>query len=82
MARRIPQAVACLFLLAFGVGVWIVIARPFETPRDRALRLCGECGLDGLIDATRDRPGHAPKVMSCGPEPLTARPTLTRTAAR
>ncbi len=47
-----------MFLLAFGVGVWIVFARPFESPRDKALRLCGECGLgvaeiDGLIDTMR-----------------------------
>ena len=46
MTRRIAQAVACLFLLTFGVGVWVVLARPFESPRDKALRLCGECGLD------------------------------------
>ena len=47
-----------MFLLAFGVGVWIVFARPFESNRDKALRLCGECGLDvaevdGLIDDMR-----------------------------
>ncbi len=58
MAKRIPQAVACLFLLTFGVGVWIVFARPFESPRGKALRLCGECGLDvaeidWLIDTMR-----------------------------
>ena len=38
--------------------MWIVFARPFESPRDKALRLCGECGLDpaeidGLIDDMR-----------------------------
>ena len=58
MAKRITQALACLFLLAFGFGVWIVLARPFESPRDKVLRLCGECGLDvgeidGLIDGSR-----------------------------
>ncbi len=58
MTRRITQALACLFLLAFGIGVWIVFARPFESPRDKALRLCGECGLDvaeidWLIDSSR-----------------------------
>ncbi len=58
MAKRMAQSVACLFLLAFGVGVWIVFARPFESPRDKALRLCGECGLDvaeidWLIDGSR-----------------------------
>ncbi len=55
MGGRTHQDLACLFLLTFGVGVWIVLARPFESPRDKALRLCGECGLDvaeidGLID--------------------------------
>ena len=58
MAKRMAQALACLFLLTFGVGVWIVFARPFESARDKALRLCGECGLDpaeidGLIDDLR-----------------------------
>ncbi len=38
--------------------MWIVLARPFESPRDKALRLCGECGLeaaeiDWLIDGSR-----------------------------
>ena len=56
--RRSAKAVACLSLLMFGVGVWLVLARPFESPRDRALRLCGECGLDaaeidGLIHSSR-----------------------------
>ena len=58
MDRRSLKAVACLFLLTFGVGVWLVLARPFESPRDRAHRLCGECGLDvdeidWLIDSSR-----------------------------
>ena len=58
MARRIPQALACLFLQTFAVGVWIVLARPFESPRDKALRMCSGCGLDvdevdGLIDGAR-----------------------------
>ena len=58
MAKRSTQALACLFLLMFAVGVWIVFARPFESPRDKALRLCGGCGLDaaeidGLIDDMR-----------------------------
>ena len=35
-----------------------MFARPFESKRDKALRLCGECGLDvaeidGLIDGSR-----------------------------
>ncbi len=52
------QSAACLLLLTFGVSVWIVLARPFESPRDKALRLCGECGLeaaeiDWLIDTMR-----------------------------
>ncbi len=55
MTKSLARAAACLFLLAFGVGVWLVLARPSESPRDKALRLCGECGLDvaeidGLID--------------------------------
>ena len=55
---RPTQVAACLFLLTFGVGVWVVIARPFESPRGKALRLCGECGLDvdeidWLIDTMR-----------------------------
>ena len=38
--------------------MWLVLARPFESSRDKALRLCGECGLgvaeiDGLIDDMR-----------------------------
>ncbi len=58
MGKRFRQALACLFLLTFGVGVWVVFARPFESPRDKALRLCGECGLDvdeidWLIDTMR-----------------------------
>ena len=57
-AKCTAQALACLFLLTFGVGVWIVFARPFESKRDKVLRLCGECGLDvadidGLIDGSR-----------------------------
>ncbi len=55
MAKRITQSLACLFLLTFGVGLWIVFARPFESPQDNAHRPCGKCGLavaeiDGLID--------------------------------
>ncbi len=58
MARRSTKIVACLFLLTFGVGVWIVLTRPFESPRGKALRLCGDCGLDvaeidWLIDTMR-----------------------------
>ena len=58
MAKRITQALACLFLLTFAGGLWIVFARPFESPRDRALQLCGGCGLDvseidWLIDSSR-----------------------------
>ncbi len=32
--KYFPKIIACLFLLAFGVGVWLVFARPFESPRD------------------------------------------------
>ena len=39
--RRTANIAACLFLLTFGVGVWLLFARPFESPRNRALRLCG-----------------------------------------
>ncbi len=58
MAKRMAQIAACLFLLTFGVGVCIVLARPFESPRGKALRLCGDCGLavaevDRLIDTMR-----------------------------
>ncbi len=54
MAKRMAQIAACLFLLTFGVGVWVVFARPFGSPRDKALRLCGECGrtfrnVDGTV---------------------------------
>ena len=56
--KQLPKIVACLFLLTFGVGVWIVFAGPFESPRDKAHRLCCECGLEGaeigwLIDGSR-----------------------------
>ena len=56
--RRNSQVIACLLLLTFGVGVWIVFARPLKSPRAKALRLGGECGLgaaeiDGLIDSYR-----------------------------
>ncbi len=45
-------------VLTIGVGVWVVLASPVESPRDGAHRLCGECGLsvadvDGLIEASR-----------------------------
>ena len=30
MAKRITQVAAFLFLLTFGVGAWIVFARPVE----------------------------------------------------
>ncbi len=58
MTRCYAKALALLFLLTFGVGVWIVYAHPFESPRGTALRLCGECGLgvdeiDWLIDTMR-----------------------------
>ena len=38
--------------------MWLVLARPFESPRGKALRLCGDCGLavdeiDWLIDGMR-----------------------------
>ena len=60
MAKRITQALACLFLLTFGVGVWIVFARPFESPRDKAQRLCGGCGLDvAEIDQLIDDVQHS-----------------------
>ncbi len=58
MIRGFAKVLASLFLAAFGIGVWIVFARPFESLRGKAYRLCGECGLsvaeiDGLIDGSR-----------------------------
>ena len=40
--------------------MWVVLARPFESPRDKALRLCGECGLDvAEIDQLIDDVQHS-----------------------
>ncbi len=45
----------------FAVSGWMFLARPWESPIDRAYRLCGECGLpssevDWLIGVMRDNP--------------------------
>ena len=45
-------------MLTFGVSVWTIFARPFETLRSKAQWLCSECGLDvaeidTLIDGSR-----------------------------
>ncbi len=42
----------------FAVAGWLILARPCESPVERAYRQCSECGLtdnevDWLIDANR-----------------------------
>jgi hypothetical protein len=42
----------------FAVSGWLILARPWESPAERADRLCGECGLtddrtDQLIEDVR-----------------------------
>ncbi len=55
-ARRFKLAAAVvLVVLAIPAGRWMRHARPWESAKARAHRLCGECGLeadeiDGLID--------------------------------
>ena len=55
-AKRIKLGIAvALVVLAIPAGRWLRHARPWESAKARAHRLCGECGLtpeeiDGLID--------------------------------
>lgn len=60
MARRINLAGAvALVVLAIPAGRWLRHAKPWESAKERAHRLCGECGLtpeeiNGLIDELKD----------------------------
>ncbi len=61
MAKRSTKTVAGLLPVMFAVSGWMFLARPWESPVDRAYRLCGECGLpssevDGLIGVMRENP--------------------------
>ncbi len=56
MARRFKLAAGvALVVLAIPAGRWMRHARPWESAKARAHRLCGECGLEpdeihGMID--------------------------------
>ncbi len=47
MARRVKLAVAVVRVVsAMPAGRWVRHTRPWESPIQRAHRLCRECGLD------------------------------------
>ena len=59
MASRSTKLAALLMPLVFGVGAWSIFTRPWDTPTERAHRLCVACGIDHdevdmLIDGVRD----------------------------
>lgn len=61
-----------MLLLALTIGVWLVFARPFDSPEDRVHRLCRL-----LADEALEAVGHG----SCQPpavEPAHARPWTTQ----
>ena len=59
MNRRVKVALSAAAIpIAVVVGLNTIYYRPFESPTQRAYRLCGECGwarneIDWLIDANR-----------------------------
>ncbi len=59
MARRIKFAAAVgLVVIAIPAGRWMRHTRPWETPTERAHRLCDTCGLDDdQIDQLMDEFG-------------------------
>lgn len=51
---------AALIPVAFCTGLWLRYTRPWESPIERAHRLCRECGLDDdEIDRLIDTKRHA-----------------------
>lgn len=38
--------VALLVPLSLGAGLWLRFNRPWESPTERAFRICRECGLE------------------------------------
>ena len=46
MARRTKTILAAAWIpVAFATGLWLRYAKPWETPAERAYRVCSECGL-------------------------------------
>ncbi len=45
MAKRSTKMVVGMLPVMFAVSGWMFLARPWESPVDRAYRLCGVCGL-------------------------------------
>ena len=45
MAKRSTKMVVGMLPVMFAVTGWMFLTRPWESPIDRAYRLCGECGL-------------------------------------
>ena len=61
MAKRSTNGVVGMLAVMFAASGWLFLARPWESPIDRAYRLCGECGLpssevDGLLGIMRENP--------------------------
>ncbi len=61
MVRRSTKGIVGMLPVIFAISGCMFLARPWESPVDRAYRLCGECGLpsseaDGLIGIMRENP--------------------------
>ncbi len=61
MAKRSTKAVVGMLSVLFAVSGWLFLTRPWESPTERAYRVCSGCGLSNtevawLIGVMRESP--------------------------
>ncbi len=61
MDKRSAKTVAGMLPIRAAIAGWLILTRPWETPTERAYRVCGECGLSTtevalLIGVMRESP--------------------------
>ena len=82
MAKRSTKAVVGMLPILFVVSGWLIVARPWESPMERAYRVCSECGISNIEVAwligvmrespkTREEKLEAFRVRFADPDDLT-----------